>query len=412
MVPSGAAKKAAAHRPYLSASVFGRVKGTARVVTSGVAGTRASWTLGGYHPDMCGRCGIRDYTQWKPKQHLVDLGHLRERPAMYVGAVGARLLHRLVDELINNSVNEVLAERARRIGVTLHRNGSVTVSDDGPGIKHSEVAGIFGNSAWNETRKLHPFVPTFSVGAIAVSALAARLEVVTTHGGQTIRRVFARGVPVEGPATWTRPHQGTTITFEPDREIFPNLELDPVELRRRLRELTFLCPGLTVSFRDLQARRNEQLHAPSGVAEFVHVLAEAPVLAAPALCHATSPLPEGGFIDVRVALQWDRSGQSRSLGFVNTTEMNSGGTHAHGLRRGLKRALPWLTRRKFDDAARGMTTVVSVLHPRPRLKGTAHVSLESEEVRPVVASAVETGIEQLRRRPEDAARLVEWIRSR
>ncbi|MBX3465831.1 MAG: hypothetical protein KF878_02905 [Planctomycetes bacterium] len=362
---------------------------------------------------MCGRCGVRDYAQWKPRPHSLDLGHLRERPAMYVGATGATLLHRLVDELIDNSVNEVLAKRAHWIGVTLLPDGAVTVSDDGPGIRHSEVAGIFGNATWSDTRKEHPFVPTFSVGVVAVSALAARLEVVTTHDAETMRWAFARGVSVDGPDPWARPHRGTTITFEPDREIFRvGVELDSSAVRRRLRELTLLCPGLVVTFRDRLRDQAEELHASAGVCDFVRSLGETPVLAAPVRCHATSPLSEGGSIDVDIALQWDRSGQSRVLGFVNTAEMNCGGTHEHGLRRGLKRAFPRLTRRRPEAAASGLTAVVSVLHPRPRLRGTSHVSLESEEVGAVVARAVETGLEALGSRSDEVARLTEWLGSR
>ncbi|MCW8141156.1 MAG: hypothetical protein KIT58_19830 [Planctomycetota bacterium] len=167
-----------------------------------------------------------------------------------------------------------------------------------------------------------------------------------------------------------------------------------------------------VTFRDRLRDQAEELHASSGAGDLVRSLSETPVLAAPVRCQATSPLSEGGSIDVDIALQWDWSGQSHVLGFVNTAEMNCGGAHEHGHRRGLKRAFPRLMRRRPEAAASGLTAVVSVLHPRPRLRGTSHVSLESEEVGAVVARAVEIGLDELGRSPDEVARLTEWLRSR
>lgn len=338
-------------------------------------------------------------------QVLDDIAAVRKRPAMYIGDVGLMGLHRLVYELIDNSIDEAVAGHGRRIEVTLHLDGSVTVSDEGRGIPvdphpHNgrpaaevvlttlHAGGKFEGGAYRTSGGLH------GVGLSVVNALAERLEVEIRRGGRIWRQRYRRGQPLEELREVGRTERtGTVITFRPDPEIFETVEFSQELLGQRMRELAFLNEGLELVLRDERTGEERSFRYEGGLVAFVEYLNR-----------NRSPLHppirlrgERNGMSLEVAIQYHSGYNEQVLAFVNNINTSEGGTHLSGLRAGLTRAISsyatahGLLKGKAisgEDVREGLCAVLSLKHPNPQFEGQTKARLGNSEVRPFVEQVV------------------------
>jgi DNA gyrase subunit B len=361
---------------------------------------------------------------------LEGLEAVRKRPGMYIGSTGPRGLHHLVYEVVDNSVDEAIAGHAKRVTVTLHPDGSCTVTDDGRGIpvdkmkkaKNKPAAevvlttlhagGKFGDGGgYKVSGGLH------GVGISVVNALSEKLDLEIWRDGAVWTQTYARGKPVSKfkkgrPVKST----GTTITFWPDPEIFEDTEFDFEILSERLRETAFLTRGLKVELIDERAegRRVEFLYK-GGIADFVKHLNESkdPL-------HRKIIFFEGETKDgqVEVALQWNSSYQESTFSFANNINTHEGGTHLSGFRSALTRTLNAIAKNRGllkekddnlsgEDVREGLTAVVSVKLADPQFEGQTKGKLGNPPIEGLVKEVVNRQLgDFLEEHPADARRIL------
>ena len=349
---------------------------------------------------------------------LDGLEAVRTRPGMYIGGTGDDGYHHLLWEIVDNAVDEVMNGHADRITVTLHASGrEISVTDNGRGIPvdaHKSTGksaleviftvlhagGKFGDGAYKTAGGLH------GVGASVVNALSQRLEVHVKRGGREYAQTFRHGKPLgavedRGPA---RGH-GTTVTFEPDPDIFGDLEFDPERIQERLEVKTFLNRGLRILFRDETRDTSVELHHEGGVVDFLRVEAEragAEFVQDAPFDLVREDAATGMTLDL--ALAWTRHPRERVLAFVNGIPTRDGGTHVQGLRDGVVKAVrnfidthalgPRGLTLSSEDLREGIVAVVSVLVPEPQFQGQTKERLNNPGVRPAVDQAVRPALEQ------------------
>src|SRR6266498_1580370 len=280
---------------------------------------------------------------------LEGLEPVRLRPGMYIGSTGARGLHHLVYEVVDNAVDEALAGRCDLVEVTIHPDNSITVRDDGSGIPVDVMAdqglpaltvvltklhagGKFGGDGYKVSGGLH------GVGVSVVNALSEYLVAEVHRDGKIWRQDFARGEPTTelkklGPTKQT----GTTITFLPDQEIFEEVEWSTETLEQRLRETAFLTRGMRIILTDERAGGEQvEFHYDGGIRDFVAYVNEAkdPV-------HKHIVFFEGATDDgqVEVAMQWNTKYVESVFSFANNINTHEGGTHLSGFKAALTRTL-------------------------------------------------------------------------
>ena len=341
-------------------------------------------------------------------QILEGLSAVRKRPGMYIGSTDARGLHQLVSEVLDNSIDEVLAGACDEIHVTLHPDGSCSVRDDGRGIpvenhpKYNRPAleivmtvlhagSKFDRNTYKVSGGLH------GVGVHVVNALSEWCEVRVRRDGHEYFQRYERGVPVAplevvGPADST----GTATRFKPDATILETIEFDPEWIRRRLKELSFLNAGVTIHFHDERSHADETYHHAGGIAEFVEDLNQATnvLFRPPIYLHAKRDAT-----DVEVALQYNDGYNESSLAFVNNIHTADGGTHVVGLRAALTRTLNDYARThglvkgdkeglSGEDVREGLACVLSIKVLEPQFEGQTKAKLGNSEVKGQVESAV------------------------
>jgi DNA gyrase subunit B len=338
---------------------------------------------------------------------LKGLDAVRKRPAMYIGSTGPLGLHHLVYEVVDNSIDEALAGFCHNIAVTLHVDGSVTVTDDGRGIpvdmhdsgrSAAEVVltvlhagGKFENTAYKVSGGLH------GVGVSVVNALSEWLELEIWRAGHVHQQRFARGVPVAPlEATGTTEKRGTKITFKPDTQIFETTEYSFEILSQRLRELAFLNAGVRITIEDEGQAKSHEFVYEGGIREFVEYLNKnrTPVNEKPVFMTG-----ERDGIIVDIALQWNDGYTETIYTFANNINTTEGGTHLSGFKAALTRTINVYASKSSladklsesisgEDIREGMTAVVSVKIPHPQFEGQTKTKLGNTEVKGIVEAIV------------------------
>ncbi len=346
-------------------------------------------------------------------QVLKGLEAVRKRPGMYIGSTGPRGLHHLVYEVVDNAVDEALAGYCTHIEVILRPDLSVTVIDDGRGIPVDlhpvekkpgvEVAmtmlhagGKFDKTAYKVSGGLH------GVGVSVVNALSEWLQVeIRWRDGKVYRQRYARGLKetdLEVIGKTPKGQTGTTVSFRPDPEIFPDLNLSFDTLSNRLRELAFLNKGLLIRLLD---ERGDEAHEESyryegGILEFVEYLrgTRKALHATPIYLEASREEAE-----IELALQYDNGYNENTFTFVNNINTHEGGTHLTGFKSALTRTLNDYARKNNllkkdldslsgNDVREGLTAVLSVRVREPQFEGQTKTKLGNSEVRGAVEQVV------------------------
>jgi DNA gyrase subunit B len=354
-------------------------------------------------------------------QVLEGLEAVRKRPAMYVGSTDARGLHHLVYEVVDNSIDEAMADFCDSIEVTVHEDGSVTVADDGRGIPvdtHEEydrpaleviltvlhAGGKFDSKSYQVSGGLH------GVGVSVVNALSKWLEVEVRRDGAVWRQRYDHGAP-EAELERVRDLRededtGTEIQFWPDDEIFETGDFTTSTLANRLRELAFLNPGVEITLTDERDGTVETFQYEGGIREFVEYLNETkdPLHGDVIYFEDEAPAQEAdGTIQVEVAMQATAELQGSIHAFANNINTREGGTHLTGFKTALTRVVnDYATDNDLlkdlddtltgEDIREGMTAVISVKHPDPQFEGQTKTKLGNSAVRGVVESAVHGGL--------------------
>src|SRR6187551_566132 len=359
---------------------------------------------------------------------LEGLEPVRLRPGMYIGSTGARGLHHLVYEVVDNSVDEALAGRNDRIEVALHPDNSVTVRDYGSGIPVDVMAdqgrpalevvltklhagGKFGGDGYKVSGGLH------GVGVSVVNALSEWLVAEVHRDGKIYRQEFVRGEPQGDVETvGIAKATGTTISFLPDTEVFEETEFSADTLTQRLRETAFLTKALRIRLTDERAEgKAVEFHYEGGIRDFVAYTNESkdPI-------HRRIVYFEGendaGYVEV--AMQWNGSYQESVFSFANNINTHEGGTHTQGFRSALTRTINKYARDKGllkekeenlegEDIREGLAAVISVKLLNPQFEGQTKTKLGNPQVAGLVESTVNARLaEFLEENPRDAKQIV------
>ena len=342
-------------------------------------------------------------------QVLEGLEAVRKRPGMYIGSTGARGLHHLVYEVVDNSVDEALAGYCKTIKVTIGKDNSVTVEDDGRGMpvdKHPKMGipavevihtvlhagGKFGGGGYKVSGGLH------GVGASVVNALSTRMEVEIKRNGKIYKQCYERGktvTPLEviGESKKT----GSKTTFWPDPEIFETTVFDFATLEHRLREMAFLNKGIKIIFKDEREgqKKNETYHYEGGIKEFVQFINESKDPIHPDIIYF-EVIKEN--CELEVAMQYTQSYSELVLGYANNINTTDGGTHIVGFKSALTRVFNDYGKKnkilKYSDDAltgedvrEGLTAIVSVKLEEPQFEGQTKAKLGNPDIRGFVETS-------------------------
>lgn len=344
---------------------------------------------------------------------LEGLEAVRVRPGMYIGSTSRKGLNHLIYEIVDNSVDEHLAGYCTHIEVTLEKNGSCTVSDNGRGVPvgmHEKgmpaerlvyttlhAGGKFDNSAYKTSGGLH------GVGSSVVNALSTDMDVIIKRDGYIHHDHFKRGIPTEPlvdgllPKLGKTKETGTTVNFTPDPEIFEVTKFSAPEVKSRLHETAYLNPGLTIVFKDLRQDPpdEETFHEPEGIIGFVKSINKKEET-------VTEPIyltGEDEGIEVQIAIQYVNEFHETILGYCNNIFNADGGTHLTGFKTAFTQVMNSYARelgvlkekdQNFTgpDIRNGMTAVISIKHPDPRFEGQTKTKLDNPDAARVVAKVV------------------------
>ena len=370
-------------------------------------------------------------------QALEGMEHVRMRPSMYIGDVGTRGLHHLVYEVVDNSIDEAMGGHCDTIAVSINEDQSITVTDNGRGIPvglHKKegvsalevvmtkigAGGKFDKDSYKVSGGLH------GVGVSCVNALSVSLKATVYREGKIWQQEYERGkalYPVKSVGESDK--NGTEVTFKPDDLIFTQTtEFSYDTLANRMRELSFLNKGITITLTDKRrtddkgAFVSEVFHSERGLEEFIVFLDES---REPLIQEVIAIEGEKSGIPVEIAMVYNTGFSENLHSYVNNINTHEGGTHLAGFRRGLTHTLKkyadasgLLDKLKFeisgDDFREGLTAIISVKVAEPQFEGQTKTKLGNREVSAAVSQAVsEMLTDYLEEHPDDARRIVEKV---
>ncbi len=341
---------------------------------------------------------------------LEGLEAVRKRPAMYIGSTDARGLHHLVYEVVDNSVDEALANFCTRIDVVITTENGISVEDNGRGIPTDihptegigtvelvmtklHAGGKFNHDSYKVSAGLH------GVGVSCVNALSSTLTVTVGREGKLFAQTFHKGAPkAPGVVIGDTDKRGTKVFFQPDAEIFSDLVYNFDTLSSRLRELAFLNKGLTISIRDERGdNKSHEFCFPGGIAAFIEFMDhnKKPLMDTP--IHI---LKEQDNVPVEIAFRYNEGYSENLFSFVNNVNTVDGGTHVVGFKSALTRSInnkakdiiPKNKAQGIDltgeDMREGLTAVISVKVYDPQFEGQTKHKLGNHEVKGIVETAV------------------------
>ena len=362
---------------------------------------------------------------------LEGLEGVRRRPSMYIGSTGKDGLHHLVYEVVDNSVDEALAGFCKLIKVTLNKDGSCTVEDDGRGIPVDihpqykvpavEVAltklhagGKFDKKSYIISGGLH------GVGVSCVNALSKKLIIEIKREGKVYKQEYSRGLAktkLEVIGKSKEDETGTKITFFPDEEIFSTLKFDYSVLETRFRELAFLNAGLKILLIDENKDKKEEFAYTGGLIEFVKWVNQSKEILHKPIYFKR----EIDYTIVEVSIQYNSGYNENIFGFVNTINTVEGGTHVSGFKTALTRVLNDYARKKGilkekdeafsgEDVREGLTAIISLKLPDPQFEGQTKTKLGNSEIKGFLDSIVSSSLSEFfEENPAIAKKIVDKV---
>jgi len=371
--------------------------------------------------------GVYDESQIKV---LRGLEAVRKRPGMYIGDTSTRGLHHLVWEIVDNSIDEAMADRCKTITVTIHPDESCTVSDDGPGIPigphptekvstlevvfcRLHAGGKFDHGVYKVAGGLH------GVGASVVNALSEWMEVEVAREGNVYHMEFERGHKrTDLKQIGQRKRTGTKVTFRADPQLFPDIAFRFEMLATRLRELAYLNEGLRIRLIDERSEKQEEFHYTKGLIAFIAHLNEGKqTLHRPIVLRK---LDEKTKLQVDIVMQYTDGYTETILSYANNIHTLEGGTHLSGFKSALTRTINYHARQAKltkngknghmpagEDLREGLTAILSVKVPDPQFEGQTKTKLGNSDVEGFVTQAVNEllGV-WLEEHPTEAKRIV------
>jgi DNA gyrase subunit B len=341
---------------------------------------------------------------------LEGLEPVRQRPGMYIGSTGPRGLHHLVYEVVDNSVDEAIAGHCKNIKITIQKDDSIIVEDDGRGMpvdKHPKLGipavevihtvlhagGKFGGGGYKVSGGLH------GVGASVVNALSEHMEVEVKRNGNIYRQTYSRGkttskLEIVGESRRT----GSRTMFKPDPEIFDEMEFDFTTLEHRMREMAFLNKAVRITLRDERdgKKRKEEFYYEGGIKEFVKHQNETRTTLHDDIIYFEAKRGEDA--EVEIAMQYTDRFNEMIFTYANTINTIDGGTHLVGFKSSLTRVFNEYARRTNalkendesfagDDVREGLTAIVSVKLSAPQFEGQTKGKLGNSDMRGFVETA-------------------------
>lgn len=341
-------------------------------------------------------------------QVLEGLEAVRKRPGMYIGSTGARGLHHLVWEVVDNSIDEALVGACKNINITIHPDNSVSVEDDGRGFPVGihpklgkpavEVAltvlhagSKFGGGGYKVSGGLH------GVGVSVVNALSEWLEVEVKREGKVYFQKYERGNPItELQVIGKTKNTGTKVSFKPDNQVFDELEYSFETLEHRLREIAFLNKGIKIYLKDERDDKEKTFQFEGGIISFVKYLNKNREVIHREPIYFEAKRDD---IDVEIALQYNNGYTESIFSFANNINTIEGGSHMSGFKNAVTKVINDYSRKyKFlkendanligEDVREGMSCVISIKLSDPQFEGQTKTKLGNPEVRGIVDNVV------------------------
>jgi DNA gyrase subunit B len=361
---------------------------------------------------------------------MEGLSAVRKRPGMYIGSTGIRGLHHMVQEVVDNGIDEALAGFCKNIIVTIHKDNSVSVIDDGRGIpvdNHPKypnksaleivmtklhAGGKFDKESYKISGGLH------GVGVSVVNALSEKVIVEVKRGGEVYTQEYAKGDPttdvhIKKGATFAQ-QTGTLVRFWPDMEILETNDFHYDILASRMRELAFLNPGLLIALRDERSDKAEEFKFEGGIVSFVNYLNQSKQ------CILQKPIyfcTKKGTTELEIAMQYNTGYAELILSFVNNINTEEGGLHLVGFKNALTRVLNKYAQENCitkngdeklfgSDVREGLTAVMNIKMTEPQFEGQTKTKLGNPEMKNIVDSAVSECLKTFLEENPDKAKLI------
>jgi len=335
---------------------------------------------------------------------LKGLEAVRKRPGMYIGDTSVKGLHHLIYEVVDNSIDEAMAGFANEIKIKINKDGSATITDNGRGIPvdiHPQekipaatvvltvlhAGGKFDNKTYKVSGGLH------GVGVSVVNALSKKLIMTIKRDNEIYKQEFEKGKPITPLEVIGKTNRtGTSIQFWPDEEIFETTEFKSDILIKRLKELAFLNPNITIYFENELDGVKEKFHFEGGIRDFVKTLSKKECITDVIYCNEHYSDEEKS-LDVEVALCYDSGYDEKTLSFVNNIKTPDGGTHESGFKAGLSKSVINYINKNIkmkenlkitgDDVKEGLDAIISVKMSEPQFEGQTKGKLGSSYVKSI-----------------------------